>query len=238
MSAGSLEGWRPDAARFPPQVIGRSLQGWSDERWLDIRTIDVLAPIMRARLDLCHMKGFDAVDPDNVDGWVNGTGFALTADDEARFIAWLANEAHGRGLAVTLKNDLHQAARLAGYVDAAVVEQCFVCGECDLARPFVAARKPVWEIEYALAPGAFCAKARASASTQFARSWTMVRGGSPAATRDGHARDGPRPRAQGRAADGDGRMRIRDGGPITPGTTTPRHVGRTRGTPRPSSRRS
>lgn len=161
VSAGSLEEWRPDAARFPPGVIGRPLLGWSDERWLDIRRIDLLAPVMRARLDLCRSKGFDAVDPDNVDGWLNATGFALTADDEARYVAWLANEAHDRGLAVTLKNDLPQAARLVGYVDAAVVEQCFAYGECDLARPFVAAHKPVWEIEYGLSPATFCAKARA-----------------------------------------------------------------------------
>jgi hypothetical protein len=31
-----------------------------------------------ARLDMCKAKGFDAVEPDNVDGYTNTTGFPLT----------------------------------------------------------------------------------------------------------------------------------------------------------------
>src|SRR5690242_3285433 len=36
VSAGSLERWRPDARRFPRAVVGRPLQGWPGERWLDV----------------------------------------------------------------------------------------------------------------------------------------------------------------------------------------------------------
>jgi len=54
---------RPDAGAFPDAVKGDS-NGWSGERWLDIRRLDVLGPIMQRRLDLCKQKGFDAVEPD------------------------------------------------------------------------------------------------------------------------------------------------------------------------------
>jgi len=37
---------RPDAGAFPDAVKGDS-NGWSGERWLDIRRLDVLGPIMQ-----------------------------------------------------------------------------------------------------------------------------------------------------------------------------------------------
>ena len=51
---------------------------------MDIRQIDILGPIMQARLDLCKQKGFDAVEPDNVDAYQNKPGFPMTASHPAR----------------------------------------------------------------------------------------------------------------------------------------------------------
>lgn len=81
VNAGGWEDWRPDAGRFPDTVIGENLDGWEGERWLDIRRLEVLAPIMEARIDPCESKGFDGIEPDNVDGFLNDTGFPLTYDD-------------------------------------------------------------------------------------------------------------------------------------------------------------
>ena len=58
VSVGSWEEWRPDASGFPAEVIGKDYGGWPGEKWLDIRRIDLLAPLMRARLDECKAKGF------------------------------------------------------------------------------------------------------------------------------------------------------------------------------------
>ena len=69
VSVGSWEDWRPDADRFPTSVIGEDYEGWPGENWLDIRQIELLAPVMRARLDLCRVKGFDGIEPDNIDGY-------------------------------------------------------------------------------------------------------------------------------------------------------------------------
>ncbi len=147
ISAGSWERWRPDAQRFPRTVLGRS-NGWPGERWLDIRRLDVLAPIMRSRLDMCKKKGFDALDPDNLDAYANSSGFRLTAADQLRYNRWLARAAHRRGLSVGLKNDLDQVAQLVKYFDFAVNEQCMEYAECRALQPFVKAKKAVVHIEY------------------------------------------------------------------------------------------
>jgi hypothetical protein len=160
IDAGAWENYRSDAAAFPKSTLGKVMAGWPDERWFDIRQIDKLAVPLRHRLDVCKAKGFDGVDPDNVNGYTNATGFPLTAADQLRFNRWLATEAHGRNLAIALKNDGEQAATLAPDFDAAVVEQCVEFGECELYSPFVAAGKPVFDIEYARPPSAFCPTAR------------------------------------------------------------------------------
>ena len=82
--------WRPDAARFPAEVVGTELDGWKGERWLDVRRLDVLQPILAERFDMCRRKGFDGVEADNVDGYTQDSGFPLTADDQLRFNRFLA----------------------------------------------------------------------------------------------------------------------------------------------------
>ena len=148
ISAGSWEDWRPDAAAFPQDVIGARYQGWPGERWLDIRQIDLLAPIMSARLSLCREKGFDAVEPDNIDGYTNDTGFAITYEEQLRYNRWLAGEAHALGLSIGLKNDPEQAAELVADFDWSLTEDCFDQGWCDSLAPFLEAGKAVLAAEY------------------------------------------------------------------------------------------
>jgi hypothetical protein len=123
--------------------------------------LDLLMPIMEARLDLCKQRGFDSVDPDNVDGYTNATGFPLTAADQLAYNASIANAAHARGLTVALKNDLDQVPQLVSYFDWALNEQCFQYQECGLLAPFGAAGKAVMNIEYSLGVKKFCAAANA-----------------------------------------------------------------------------
>ncbi len=148
ISVGSWEDWRPDANQFPAAVIGNDYAGWPGEKWLDIRQIDQLAPIMRARLDACRAKGFDGIEPDNIDGYTNNTGFPLTAQDQLAYNKWIANEAHARGLSIGLKNDSDQVAELLPYFDWALTEDCFAQGWCDQLTPFVSAGKAVFAAEY------------------------------------------------------------------------------------------
>jgi len=164
ISVGSWEDWRPDKDQFPTEVIGKDYKGWPGEKWLDIRQIDRLAPIMRARLDLCQERGFDGIEPDNIDAYGADTGFPLTADDQLKYNMWLADEAHKRGLSIGLKNDGDQAAELAPYFDWALTEDCFAQDWCEQMSVFIQAGKPVFDAEYTdtgIALDQFCPQAKA-----------------------------------------------------------------------------
>jgi hypothetical protein len=156
LSAGSFENWRPDAASFPASVKGKKLDGWPGERWLDVRQIATLRPIMAARMDVCRTKGFDGVEADNVDGYTNDTGFPLTAADQRAYDKMLAGLAHDRGLSVGLKNDVEQVKALQPFFDFAVNEQCRQYHECGSYRPFLRAGKAVFHAEYKLTTAEFC----------------------------------------------------------------------------------
>ena len=160
VDAGSYESFRADADEFPASVLGKS-NGWPGERWLDIRQIAILKPIMAARFAACAKKGFDGIEADNVDGYENDTGFDLTADDQLAYNRMLAALAHADGLAIGLKNDPDQVEQLLPSFDFSVDEQCFEYQECDELVPFIKADKPVFEVEYNLQTSQFCTQAAA-----------------------------------------------------------------------------
>jgi len=112
-------------------------------------------------MDLCRAKGFDGIELDNVDGYSNRTGFPITAAHQLAYNRWLAAEAHKRGLAVGLKNDVEQARALEPHFDFAINEQCFEYDECDELGGFIRAGKPVFHVEYGLRTAQFCREARA-----------------------------------------------------------------------------
>ncbi len=148
INAGAWEDWRPDKDLFPPEIIGREYAGWEGERWLDIRQIQTLGPLLISRLEMCRQKGFDGVEFDNLDGYANETGFPLTSEDQLRFNTWLAGQAHRFGLAAGLKNDPEQAEELAPFFDFAITESCFYEGWCEEMKPLLESGKPVLAIEY------------------------------------------------------------------------------------------
>lgn len=76
-SAGSWEEWRDDAKRFAEGDLGKGLDGWPGERWLDVRSEGVRG-VMRERVSLAGEKGCDGVDPDNVDGYVSFFSFFVS----------------------------------------------------------------------------------------------------------------------------------------------------------------
>lgn len=160
IDVGSWENYRPDAKRFPKSVIGKVYDGYPNERWLDIRRFHRFAGPIKSRIRMCARKGFDGLEPDNINGWENPTGFPLTAKDQLRFNRWIARLAHRNGLAVGLKNDGRQARKLVGDFDFAVVEQCFQYNECGQFKPFIRQNKAVFSVEYERPRSAFCARAK------------------------------------------------------------------------------
>jgi hypothetical protein len=92
IDVGTAEDFRPDYRQFPKSVLGRP-NGWPGERWLDIRQLSVLEPIMTARFRMCQEKGFDAVEPDNMEGYSNNSGGA-----QALLRGRRSSRDHGRAL--------------------------------------------------------------------------------------------------------------------------------------------
>lgn len=150
-SAGTVEDWRPDSDSFPSEAVGSNMDEWEGEKWLDTTHTGVRS-IMEDRIQLAAEKGCQAVDPDNIDGYLHATSFDLTINDTKNYLIFLANEAHSRGLLIGMKN----AAEIAGdgsdfvknYMDFAVVEECHRYDECDQYSAFIQLGRPVFAVEY------------------------------------------------------------------------------------------
>ena len=152
MDLGTFEPGRPDSASFTAAMKGKGVDGWPGEFWLDVRAagpnIDAVKAIMLARFKVCQQKGFDAVEPDNLDSYQNKPGFTTTAADQLAYNKWIAATVHSLGMAVFQKNDLDQVEALEPFFDGILDEECNKYTECDTLAPYTAAGKPVWDAEY------------------------------------------------------------------------------------------
>jgi len=171
VDAGSIERYRPDYEQFRDwdRDHGGSLLGnpfskrFPNEYWANVGEPEqrqFLLEMMDTRTARCAEAGFDAVEYDVVAAHESGervTGFDVSARDQLAYNRGLAAIGHEHGLAVGLKNDLSQARQLVGDFDFAVNEECTGYDECGLLKPFVAAGKPVYHVEYTLPPRRFCA---------------------------------------------------------------------------------
>ena len=159
ISFGTWENWRPDAKTFPKSVLGKPDGGWKGERWLDVTQTQILEPIMTARLEQCKQKGFDGVDPDNLDGYQNNTGFKISYAQQLAYDTWIAQEAHSLGLTADEKGDNSQVADLSKVFDYAVTEQCWKQGWCKQFAAYTARNALVIDVEYGVPPATFTSKA-------------------------------------------------------------------------------
>jgi hypothetical protein len=157
IDVGTAENFRPDYKQFPRSVLGAT-NGWPGERWIDIRRLSVIEPIMAARFRMCAEKGFDAVEPDNIEAFSNRSGFPITAAQQLTYNEWVAEAVHSLGMAVLQKNDGVQTQQQWTYFDGALTEQCNQYRECASFTPYLQAGEPVLDAEYALHRTAFCAK--------------------------------------------------------------------------------
>ena len=87
--SSQFEDWRPDAADFPKADLGKQLDNWKGERWVNTKSAAV-REIMKKRLDYAKKRGFYGVDVDNVDFYEFKTGFANSRKDAAEYVKFLA----------------------------------------------------------------------------------------------------------------------------------------------------
>jgi hypothetical protein len=126
IDAGVYETYGADVWKFKqltPQIWGSKDGSWNGSYWLDIRRVSELAPIMQARMQTCKDKGFDAIEPDEIDGWENSSGFAVTYDDQLTYNRALASWAHSLGLSIGQKGDIIQTQDLVAYFDWTLNEE-------------------------------------------------------------------------------------------------------------------
>ena len=148
INVGAWEEYRPDAGAFPDAVIGKKYIGWEGERWLDIGNYESFSGLISARFALAASKGCDGIDPDNINGFQQDTGFPITPQDQLTYNIWLSEQAHLRGLSIGMKNNNQQVADLVDHFDFALIEDCAVYGECTDFLPFIEQGKAVFQVEY------------------------------------------------------------------------------------------
>jgi len=122
---------------------------WPGEIVLDTSTAakrEAIAAIVGGWMATCQSKGFQAVEPDNLDSWTRSQNL-LTEEDNVALAKLLAVQAHSHGLAIAQKNTSELASRHAeiGF-DFAVVEECQPYGDCDAFTSAYGARW--YEVEY------------------------------------------------------------------------------------------
>jgi hypothetical protein len=108
--------------------------GWPGEYLLDLSTAAKrasAAAVVGGWIDGCAAKGFQAVEPDNLDSWTRSDG-RLTRSDAVAYAALLATRAHRDELAIAQKNtaELGTAAATRIGFDFAIAEECQVYSEC------------------------------------------------------------------------------------------------------------
>jgi hypothetical protein len=166
IEVGAAETYRPDYNKFPRSALGKTVPGYSQERYVDIRNTAVLT-IIEARIHMCANKGFDAIEPDIDESYASDTGFPLTQADEKSYMTTLADYAHGLGVAMWGKNpddtgDSY-AADMVHVFDAILTEQCNQYDTCNLLSAYTAAKKLVFNAEYSIVLSAFCGNDNARA---------------------------------------------------------------------------
>jgi uncharacterized repeat protein (TIGR01451 family) len=107
LDVGSWEPGRPDSDQYPAYLKIKKDPDWPAEYFLDITDVwkpnSVLATILRNRFKMCADKGFDAIEPDNLQNDENAKGL-ITLQEQIDFNGWVADTAHEYNLAVFQKN--------------------------------------------------------------------------------------------------------------------------------------
>jgi hypothetical protein len=164
IEVGAAEKYRPDYKTFPRSALGDVMDGYGDERYVNITDPRVVA-IIELRIAMCASKGFDAIEPDIDDSYTDTTGFHISEADNIAYDRTLAAYAHSLGLGWGQKNGDNDPAfsrALEPTTDFLLDEQCFQYDSCSIvAAPYQAAHKAIFEVEYNLRTPQFCREAGA-----------------------------------------------------------------------------
>jgi hypothetical protein len=157
IDAGSWEPGRPDSAAYPSYLKIYFDSQWN-EWFLDVTDVfqpnSVLAQLLKARLQMCKDKGFDALEPDNLQNDENAGG-KITLKQQLDFNGWIADAAHSVGLAVLQKNGPDKVLmtttsgqKMVDKFDGILNEECAAFSECGGLQEYVKRGKIAVDVEY------------------------------------------------------------------------------------------
>lgn len=169
INAGSFEPYRPDAGRYPASLKLEQDPDWPDEYFLDVRDVfrpnSVLAAILTDRFKMCKAKGFDALEPDNLQNDENLAGGQISRQAQIDFNGWVADAAHAAGLAVFQKNGPDKillrdrtGQMMVDKFDGILNEECQQFSECGPLGEYVRRGKLALNVEYSRTPN--CARSK------------------------------------------------------------------------------
>ncbi len=169
INAGSYQPSLPDSSQYPHSLFLQADPNWPGEYFLNITDIfkanSSLAKILKARLQLCKDKGFDAVEPDNLQNDENVSGGRVTRQQQIDFNGWIADMAHEYGLAVFQKNGPDKillkdrtGKMMVDKFDGILNEECQQFGECASLSEYVKRGKLALNTEYSQTPN--CVRSR------------------------------------------------------------------------------
>jgi uncharacterized repeat protein (TIGR01451 family) len=184
IDAGSYEDGRPDSSLYPAYLkIYKDVQ-WNEwfldvqdvfrpiqpagtqlvnNQWVDASgkpltsspTAGALALLLKARWQMCADKGFDALEPDNLQNDENAGG-KVTLQQQLDFNGWVADTAHDVGLAAFQKNGPDKillkdktGKMMVEKFDGILNEECQQFGECGPLAEYVKRGKLALNTEYA-----------------------------------------------------------------------------------------
>lgn len=148
ISFGTIENDRSDAGLLPGEVIGSKYPEWPDEKWIDIRQLEKIKPWLNSRFNMVLRKGFDAIEPDNLDSYSNATGFNINIADARQYCDLLIAMAHRNGLGIGQKNVPELAGAYSDKFDWILTEDAFHQGWQTEVSVYIGKGKPVFAVEY------------------------------------------------------------------------------------------
>jgi hypothetical protein len=146
LSAGTVENFRDDAELFPERAVGNVMQGFPNERWLDVRDAEVQR-LMALRIQRLAQAGCDGVVPASLTGYAAESGFDLSVADTLRYARFLAEQLHAAGLSAGLTGPAELTAELWSSFDFGLAISCVRGSQCAEFGVFATAKKPVLYLE-------------------------------------------------------------------------------------------
>jgi hypothetical protein len=152
VDVGGVEPYRPDYYRYTSADKGNTVSGW-DEFYADTRSANVRSIIKDRIVQQCAAKGFDAVETDLDDTWLEGSAVTgglhplpLNQATGLDFLQFLSSTIQSQGLAWFAKNGADPVFQsfASSHAKGEVNEECSVYSECGV----LATNIPILHAEY------------------------------------------------------------------------------------------